>query len=69
MALPFSPRAPLYGTSTYRPNRTEMDALRFNTAIAKLNELNNAVTKLVATPQAVAEPMVLMAAPGAGSCR
>jgi leucyl-tRNA synthetase len=43
--------------------RTEMDALRFNTAIAKLIELNNAVTKLPATPREVAEPMVLMAAP------
>ena len=47
--------------------RTEMDALRFNTAIAKLIELNNAVTKLNnaagGTPRAVAEPMVLMAAP------
>ncbi len=43
--------------------RTEMDALRFNTAIAKLIELNNAVTKLGHTPRAVAEPMVLMAAP------
>jgi leucyl-tRNA synthetase len=43
--------------------RTEMDALRFNTAIAMLIELNNAVTKLDATPRAVAEPMVLMAAP------
>jgi leucyl-tRNA synthetase len=43
--------------------RAEMDALRFNTAIAKLIELNNAVTKLDATPREVAEPMVLMAAP------
>ncbi len=43
--------------------RTEMDALRFNTAIAKLIELNNALTKLDATPRAIAEPMVLMAAP------
>ncbi len=43
--------------------RTEMNALRFNTAIAKLIELNNAVTKLPATPREVAEPMVLMAAP------
>ncbi len=42
---------------------TEMGALRFNTAIAKLIELNNAVTKLDATPREVAEPMVLMAAP------
>ena len=43
--------------------RTEMEALRFNTAIAKLVELNNHVTKLDATPREVAEPMVLMAAP------
>ena len=43
--------------------RTEMDALRFNTAIAKLIELNNAVTKLDATPREVAEPMVVMLAP------
>src|SRR3954469_21923903 len=33
--------------------RTEMDALRFNTAIAKLIELNNALTKLDATPREV----------------
>ena len=43
--------------------RTEMEALRFNTAIAKLIELNNAVTKLPATPRVVAEQMVLMLAP------
>jgi len=43
--------------------RTEMDALRFNTAIAKLIELNNAVTKLAATPRSIAEQMTLMAAP------
>lgn len=43
--------------------RTEMDALRFNTAIAKLIELNNAVTKLDAMPREVAEPMVVMLAP------
>ena len=43
--------------------RTEMNALRFNTAIAKLIELNNAVTKLDATPREVAEPMVVMLAP------
>jgi leucyl-tRNA synthetase len=42
---------------------TEMDALRFNTAIAKLIELNNHVTRLEATPRSVAEPMVLMLAP------
>ncbi|MEL6890540.1 MAG: leucine--tRNA ligase [Actinomycetota bacterium] len=43
--------------------RTEMDALRFNTAIAKLIELNNAVTKLAGTPREVAEPMVIMLSP------
>ncbi|MEP6298453.1 MAG: leucine--tRNA ligase [Ilumatobacter sp.] len=43
--------------------RTEMDALRFNTAIAKLIELNNAVTKLDAMPREIAEPMVAMLAP------
>ncbi|MFK8022540.1 MAG: leucine--tRNA ligase [Ilumatobacter sp.] len=43
--------------------RSEMDALRFNTAIAKLIELNNAVTKLDAMPREVAEPMVVMLAP------
>ncbi len=43
--------------------RTEMDALRFNTAIAKLIELNNHVTKLDATPREIAEPMVVMLAP------
>ncbi len=42
---------------------SEMDELHFNTAIAKLIELNNAVTKLDATPREVAEPMVLMLAP------
>ena len=43
--------------------RTEMDALRFNTAIAKLIELNNALTKLDASPREVAETLVLMVAP------
>jgi len=43
--------------------RTEMDALRFNTAIAKLIELNNHVTKLDAMPREIAEPMVVMLAP------
>ena len=43
--------------------RAEFDALRFNTAIAKLIELNNAVTKLDHTPREIAEPLVLMAAP------
>ncbi|MFK7917692.1 MAG: leucine--tRNA ligase [Ilumatobacter sp.] len=43
--------------------RTEMDALRFNTAIAKLIELNNAVTKLDSVPREIAEPMAVMLAP------
>jgi leucyl-tRNA synthetase len=43
--------------------RTEMDGLRFNTAIAKLIELNNRLTKLDATSREVAEPLVLMLAP------
>ena len=43
--------------------RTEMEALRFNTAIAKLIELNNAVTKLDVTPRPVAEAMVRMLTP------
>ena len=43
--------------------RSEMNALRFNTAIAKLIELNNGVTKLDATPREVAEPMAIMLAP------
>jgi leucyl-tRNA synthetase len=43
--------------------RTEMDALRFNTAIAKLIELNNHLTKLGVAPREIVEPMVLMLAP------
>ena len=43
--------------------RADMEALRFNTAIAKLIELNNHVTKLAATPREVAEALVLMASP------
>ncbi|MFV0308110.1 MAG: leucine--tRNA ligase [Desertimonas sp.] len=47
--------------------RTEIDGLRFNTAIAKLIELNNALTKVAGdgtdTPREVAEAMVLMVAP------
>jgi leucyl-tRNA synthetase len=47
--------------------RDEMDGLRFNTAIAKLIELNNALTQHVtatgATPRDVAEPLVQMLAP------
>jgi leucyl-tRNA synthetase len=43
--------------------REDLAALRFNTAIAKLIELTNAVTRLEATPREVAEPLVLMLAP------
>ncbi len=43
--------------------REDFDGLRFNTAIAKLIELNNAVTKLDAPPRAVMEPLVQMVAP------
>ena len=43
--------------------RADYDALRFNTAIARLIELNNALTKLDRVPRAVAEPLVLMMAP------
>ena len=38
-------------------------SLGFNTAIARLIELNNALTKLSATPRAAVEPLVLMVAP------
>ncbi len=45
----------------------DYDALRFNTAVAKLTELNNALTKAVGargqTPREVAEAMVLLLAP------
>lgn len=37
--------------------------LGFNTAIARLIELNNALTKLASVPRAAIEPLVLMAAP------
>ncbi|MEO8267491.1 MAG: leucine--tRNA ligase [Ilumatobacteraceae bacterium] len=43
--------------------RDDMDALRFNTAIAKLIELNNQLTKLGGCPRDIAEPLVLMIAP------
>lgn len=47
--------------------RADMDALRFNTAIAKLIELNNALTQEVAalggTPREVAGPLVQMLSP------
>ena len=45
----------------------DYDALRFNTAVAKLTELNNALTKVVGahgrTPKEVAEALVLLLAP------
>ena len=43
--------------------RDDYEALRFNTAIAKLIELNNAVTRLDVPPREVVEAMVLMVAP------
>jgi leucyl-tRNA synthetase len=43
--------------------RTDMTALRFNTAIARLIELNNHLTKLDAVPREVAEVLVLLVAP------
>ena len=43
--------------------RTEMDAMRFNTAIARLIVLNNHLTGLEGVPRGVAEPLVLMVAP------
>lgn len=43
--------------------RADMEAIRFNTAIAKLIELTNGLTRLAQTPREVAEPLVLMLAP------
>jgi leucyl-tRNA synthetase len=43
--------------------REDYEHLRFNTAIAKLIELNNVLTKLDAAPRAVVEALVLMVAP------
>ena len=43
--------------------RTEMEAMRLNTAIAKLIVLNNHLTSLAQVPRAVLEPLVLMTAP------
>jgi leucyl-tRNA synthetase len=43
--------------------RDDYEGLRFNTAIAKLIELNNAVTKLDVPPREVVEAIVLMIAP------
>jgi len=43
--------------------RAEMDAMRFNTAIARLIVLNNHLTSVASVPRSVAEPLVLMVAP------
>ncbi|WP_277455121.1 leucine--tRNA ligase [Janibacter sp. DB-40] len=43
--------------------REDYDGLGFNTAIARLIELNNALTKLDSVPRAGIEPLVLMVAP------
>ncbi|MFZ5871256.1 MAG: leucine--tRNA ligase [Actinomycetota bacterium] len=41
----------------------DMENLRFNTAVAKLIELNNHLTKQAVAPREVVEPLVLMLAP------
>ncbi len=43
--------------------RRDMEALAFNTAIARLIELNNALTGLAAVPREVADPLIRMLAP------
>ncbi len=43
--------------------RTEMDAMRPNTAIARMIVLNNHLTSLRRVPRAAVEPLVLMVAP------
>jgi leucyl-tRNA synthetase len=43
--------------------RADLEGLRFNTAIAKLIELNNALTKLGGCPREIGEHLVLMVAP------
>ncbi|TVL91870.1 leucine--tRNA ligase [Streptomyces sp. SAJ15] len=43
--------------------RQDMAGLRFNTAIAKITELNNHVTKVGEVPRSVAEGLVLLIAP------
>ena len=41
----------------------DLDTLRLNTAVAKLIELNNTLTRLDVVPRELAEPLVLMTAP------
>ncbi|WP_026876617.1 leucine--tRNA ligase [Jiangella gansuensis] len=43
--------------------RADMEAMRFNTAIARMIELNNHLTKLDSVPREAAEALVLMLAP------
>jgi leucyl-tRNA synthetase len=43
--------------------RGDYEALHFNTAVAKLIELNNALTRLPAVPREAAQALVLMTAP------
>jgi leucyl-tRNA synthetase len=43
--------------------RGDMEGLRFNTAVAKLIELTNALTGLPAAPREAVEPLVLMMSP------
>ncbi|WP_207930552.1 leucine--tRNA ligase [Streptomyces hainanensis] len=43
--------------------RQDLEGLRFNTAIAKITELNNHVTKLPEVPRSAAETLVLLIAP------
>jgi leucyl-tRNA synthetase len=43
--------------------RTDYEGLRFNTAIARLIEFNNALTKLPSVPREAAEALVVMTAP------
>jgi leucyl-tRNA synthetase len=43
--------------------RADMEGMRFNTAVAKLIELTNGLTRLSATPREVAEALVLMVSP------
>ena len=43
--------------------RRDYDGLSFNTAIARLTEYNNVLTKLPDVPRAAIEPLLLMVAP------
>ena len=63
--VPRTTRRAAFSTARSLAVRTDMANLRFNTAIAKLTELNNHVTAKGAatTPREVAEPLVLMVAP------